>query len=77
MKALLDGGPAEGVIQVEESSTYGRIWTIEIVHSDCICEWCAKVDGRVTEHIYERRDDDVFAYRRSQVSAISRLLGPR
>ena len=66
VKALLSGGPAEGVVQTQVASQDGRTWTIHVVHVNCACEWCANVNGNAVEHVYERRDDDVFAYRESR-----------
>lgn len=64
MAVLLSGGPAEGVV-AHRTRDSGRVWTISIVHVNCACEWCAKVEGAAVEHVYERRDD-VFAYRESR-----------
>lgn len=66
MKAILSGGPAEGVVETQVESRDGRTWTINIVHGNCVCAWCAKVEGPTVVHVYERRDDDVFAYRESR-----------
>lgn len=66
MKALLCGGPAQGVVETQATSADGRFWTINVAHVNCACEWCAKVEGAAVEHVYERRDDDVFAYRGSR-----------
>lgn len=66
VKALLSGGPAQGVIETQAPSRDGRVWTVNIVHVNCVCEWCARVDGPAVVHVYERRDDDVFAYRESR-----------
>lgn len=65
-KAILSGGPAEGVVETQAMSRDGRVWTINVVHVNCACEWCAKVEGTAVEHVYERCDDDVFAYRESR-----------
>jgi hypothetical protein len=66
MKALLTGGPAEGVVETTATSRDGRVWTINVVHVNCACAWCTPVEGDVVAHVYERRDDDVFMYRESR-----------
>ena len=63
---VLAGGPAEGVVETTAASSDGRVWTINVVHVNCGCEWCAKVESSAVAHVYERRDDDVFRYARSE-----------
>lgn len=65
-KILLSGGPSEGVVQTQVRSKDGRLWTVEIVHVNCVCDWCSPIGATRVEHIYERRDDDVFFYRESR-----------
>lgn len=49
----------------DATSSDGRLWTIHIGHARCPCQWCADVESDFVMHVYERRDDDVYVYRRS------------
>ena len=72
---LLDGGPVTGPVQTEAVSHDGRVWTISIEHANCACQWCAKIDAPAVEHVYERRDDDLFVYRESKAAVPDAVHG--
>jgi hypothetical protein len=66
VKAVLEGGPWQGIVDVVPQEDL-PIFTVSIIHSWCACDFCKPLGVTHVEHVYERNDLDVFNYRESKI----------
>lgn len=65
---LLDGGPAEGALdlRVFPPPVPQVVERLEVTHVHCGCGWCEQVEGDRVVHIYETQAAGVLKYVRSE-----------
>lgn len=66
----LAGGPWAG--KVEQYSSQNAT-SFNLIHCNCACPYCARVEAACVAHVYEHRDS-LFVYCRSRPAAAEELI---